>query len=161
RTSSSFASTSAGAPTNSRRQFGWVGASRDPAPVPIRCTVMAGCGLQWDTPWRGSAAPGGGDDSNAPGPGKGGTPARAPAPAGGGGGGGRGGVAPVGEPRATAREYTAPRPRDTKPAQAPTTSAIASSAPTSWKWIRSGEVPCPPASAAPSSRNTADAWPAT
>ena len=62
---------------------------------------------------------------------------------------------PVRSRRPPARPPARSRPRCTSPAQTPTTSAIASRAPTSWKCTSSGSVPCTAASATASRSNVA------
>ena len=143
-----------GAPTKSRSTLAWPSGSRPPAPTPIASTVIAGCGPQrvgergqqrgagraCTAPWRRAA----GRRSD-------GTPRSSSATA----GGGTGSVpwAPRTEPEPTATgrdrdDADVGRPSQcTKPAQTPTTSAIASSAPTSWKATSSGSVPWTAASA--------------
>ena len=124
--------------------------SRPPAPTPTSATTIAGCGPKPVALAVSSAAPVGVHSSIAGavgGPAYDGAPRSSCATAGGGTG-----IEPcaprtVPEPTATGETTRVSRRRCSSPAATPTTSAIASSAPTSWKCTSSGVVPCTAASA--------------
>ena len=127
--------TPVGSPTSSRSTFAWVSGSRPPAPTPTSATAIAGCGAER----RGV----GGEQRRAgrraqlhrgrparrttgrPGAARR-RPAAAPASR-------RARRGPCRSRPRRARRRARSRPRCSSPAQTPTTSAIASRAPTSWK----------------------------
>ncbi len=135
------------APTSSRVTLACVAGSRPPAPTPTALTVIGGCGPYDDASPVRSAAPVGVQDSWLPGPARDGTPRSSSATAG--TGTGRLPWVPWTrpEPTATGETTTEESPRWANPAQTPTTSAIASRAPTSWKCTCSTGIPCAVASA--------------
>ena len=126
-----------GSPTSSRSTLAWPSGSRPPAPTPIVATVIAGWGPQPVARVVSSAAPVGVHSSMAgapAGPAYDGTPRSSSATA----GGGTGSVpwAPLDRARADrdrAHDDRRGRRATANPAHTPTTSAIASRAPTSWK----------------------------
>ena len=146
-----------GSPTSSRSTFAWVEGSRPPAPTPMLRTVIAGW-APYDVAWLVSrAAPVGVHSSRSPGPAYDGTPRSSSATAGGGTG-----ISPCApctrpEPTATVDTTSSSRPRCSSPAHTPTTSAIASRAPTSWKCTSAGDVPWTAASATASRSKAARA----
>ena len=131
------------APTNSRSTLAWPSGSRPPAPTPTARVVIGGCGPYDVASVVSSAAPVGVQSSvaGAPGgPAYDGTPVSSAATAGGGTGRVPCALLTVPEPTAIGVTTTSVAPRWTKPAQTPTTSAIASRAPTSWKCTSSGSL---------------------
>ncbi len=148
---SSGARSGAGAvPVRMRSTLAWVSGSRPPAPIPISATAIAGCGPHASASVVSRAAPVGVHDSALPGPARDGTPRSSSATAGGGTGMVPCAPRTVPEPTATGETVTGPptcSASQAKPAQTPTTSAIASSAPTSWKATSRGSAPCTRASA--------------
>ena len=101
-----------------------------------------------------SAAPVGVQSSRSIGPPELGTPRRSSTTAGGGTGRRPCSVSTVPPPTDTRETTTVAGARWTKPAQTPTTSAIASRAPTSWKCTSSGDIPCTRPSASASRAKT-------
>ncbi len=145
----------AGSPTIRRATLGMPGISRLPAPCPIAEGTIDGMGPNEVTQVRTSAAPVGVVASPVAAPASTGMPVTRSAVAGAGTGRVPCAVRTVPLPRATGPQTRLESPRSSKAAHAPTTSAIESMAPTSWKCTSPGVVPCTSASAAASNSKVA------
>jgi DNA polymerase-3 subunit gamma/tau len=145
-------------PTTSRTTFERCATSRVPAPTPTPSTVIAGRAPDPDARVVASASPVGVASS----PASGAEPATSQPRASSSTAGAGTGRTPCAvrtdpDPSATADSTTRTSPSAATPAHVPTTSAMASWAPTSWKCTSSGGTPCTRASAPASRSNTASA----